>query len=528
MRNLKKAPCSFSTFLSISPEAAADFVASAIGDAGSGSAPRYCAQCVFGALHVVYPKDTVDAASEFPTESAVAEDGVADLHPAVRMQRLQRKHFHAFWSALIRFLTVVRDESQEIRFLFKFAGCFTCFAAPLNPHVAQFHRIAEVLYPDIEDSDGTFVMVAQNMHNRRWPTSTKDIIPYGGKITTQMFLRWANYTEDIAFTTFGILGHMVKICGTLIIGDMTANAELGDVFISTGWRMCRDATKALCNPHDDSEYSDRLAVAAEFRQRATFAASFLESATALAPEIFAALIAGREAKTVQLLSLILEVCHAYSISSDPTLDAQFKGFDWTIFLRWARQILADHPELQPLLGKLHRDIVASQRTIEDPLDTVYHVLAAAKSRARCHAPRCGQSLASAAATWKCCGACRVVAYCGKPCQTRAWKSGPHPHKRICAHITALVDKGGGLDDRDAFVRNCRVTNVSAEEALKVVKWEFNPVEAPPLNDDEESFANADGAAEFDALYWQLHPNEHPAAAECWERTGSYWERPSLD
>jgi hypothetical protein len=108
------------------------------------------------------------------------------------------------------------------------------------------------------------VKVAQNSQNRRWPTSTKDIMPHGGKVTTQAFLRWAHYAEDMAFTAFGVLGHMVKVCGSLIISDIAANPEAGEIFVSTGWRMCRDATEALCDevlyvPHarDDNEHDDR-------------------------------------------------------------------------------------------------------------------------------------------------------------------------------------------------------------------------------------------------------------------------------
>ncbi|KAJ7089367.1 hypothetical protein B0H15DRAFT_284696 [Mycena belliarum] len=524
MRNLKKAHCSFSNFQSIPPQKAAEFVVRAIGDVGPDPLLPYCAQCIFGALHVIYPKDTVDAASEFTREADVAGADVADLKPAVRMQLLQRKHFHPFWTVMTRFLTVARDETQEIRFLFRFAGCFNCYTAPpRSPYIAEFHRIAQMLYPGIENSDGNFVMVcihkmvstlndclamanavkvAQNAQARRWPTSTKDIMPYGGKTTTHMLLRWANYTEDIAFTAFGILGHIVKICGTLIIDDITANQDVGEVFVSTGWRICRDATKVLCTTdEDDEDYSRKLAVAAEFRQRATFAAGFLEAATMLAPEIFPALIAGREGKMVQLFSLILEVAHAYSVSADPTLDAQFESFNWSRFSEWACQILADHSDLQPLLGKLHRDIARSQRTIEDPLDTVYRVLAAAKASARCHAPGCTESMASTGQEFKRCSACRVAGYCCKDCQIRAWKSNPNPHKRICAQIKALVDKGGGLDDRDRFVSNCRETKVSAEEVLEVARWDFNTRVV-----ESDSKANTDGAVEFDELYWQLNPD----------------------
>ncbi|KAJ7683561.1 hypothetical protein B0H17DRAFT_1205068 [Mycena rosella] len=545
--NYTKSHCAFLKFQAISPEAAADFVASAIGNAGPDVVFPHCAQCIFGALHVVYPKDTVDAAREFTEalEGAAVPDGdIAELKPAVRMQRLQKKQFHPLWTALTRFLTVVRSDTQEITFLFGFARCYMLLRpARRHPHIARYHDIAAAVYPQIKMVDGRWVMVciykmlstlndclakansvkvALNLQNSRWPTSTKDIIPYGGKITTQMFISWARYRDDLAFTAFGILGHMVKICGSLIIGDITTNPDVGEAFISTGLRMCGHATEALCLPPGrghDTDYEDDLAVAAEFRHRATFAAVFLEAATTLAPEIFTSLIAGREAKMVQLLSLILEISHAYTISLAVDLEAQFEPFDWSVFAGWARQILADHPELQPMIGELHRDIVLSQRAIEDPLDTVHRVLAAAKSRTRCHGPGCPQSLASTGQEFKRCAACRVVAYCGKACQTRAWKSGPHAHKLICAQIKALVAKGGVLDDRVAFVRNCRAAGVSVEEALEVAKWEFNTGMAASAS---EGPANADSAGDFNKLFWLLNPSRHPGYAQRMERMHNYW------
>ncbi|KAJ7780248.1 hypothetical protein DFH07DRAFT_467999 [Mycena maculata] len=488
-------------------------------------------------MHVVYPKDTVEAVSDFTRAADVADDGVADVKPQVRMQMLQRKEFHAFWTAVTRFLSVVREDQQEIRFLFDFAQCVKCFeVTPANPHLVEFHRIATVLYPGLKKRHEQFVFIcihkmvsalndclaqansvkaARSSQNSRWPRSTTDILPYGGKIATQAFVRWAHYTEDMAFTAFGILGHMVKICGTLIIGDMTANADIGEAFVSTGFRMCRDGTTAICGLHDDC--SDQLAAAAEFRQRATFAAGFLEAATTLAPEIFAVLVATRELKMVQLLSLILEVCDAYSVAFDPELDAQFKSADWTIFSTRALRILSDHPELHSKLGKLHRSIVAGQRAIEDPLHTAYSVLAAAKSRTCCHAPGYPHSLATTGREFKRCAACRVAAYCSKASQARAWKSGRYAHKQICSHIVSLLATGGELGD--AFVRNCRAAEVSAEDALLVTKWEFNPSVAAS---DAGRRANAEVFAELNEVFWQLHPDQHPQAAERFERISKYW------
>ncbi|KAJ7777430.1 hypothetical protein B0H16DRAFT_957553 [Mycena metata] len=542
--------CSVSKFKPISPEAAADFVASALGDAGPGVHLRYCAQCLYGALHIIYPKDTVEAASDFTGAKDVTDEGVEDVKPSVRMHRLQRKHFHPFWTALVRFLTVVRDSTQEIDFLFDFAAC-ECFAArPPNPHLAEFHRIPDVLYPQLNQLHGHItgvcihkmvstlndclamantVKVAKNVQNSRWPTCTKDILPHGAENTVKAFLRWACFAEDMAFTTFGALGHMVKICGSLIVSDITANSEFGDVFVSTGLRVCRDAAKAVCSVH--GEYHDQLVAAAEFCQRATFVGVFLESATSVAPEIYAAILPSHEEKMVQLMSLILELRTANSVAFEPVLEAQFEFFDWTIFSTLARQILVDHPDLQLPTGEFHRDIVTTQRAIEDPLLMAYKALVTAKSRTRCHAPGCPQSLASAGCEWKRCSACRVAAYCGKPCQTRAWKSGPYAHKTICPQIKALVTKGGGLDDQDAFIRNCRAADVSADEALNVAKWEFHPTLTSSAKPRLPMIlGNTAGAAEFDPtavdfndVYWRLHPNQHPGYAERMKRVFAQFE-----
>ncbi|KAJ7207952.1 hypothetical protein GGX14DRAFT_634563 [Mycena pura] len=338
------------------------------------------------------------------------------------------------------------------------------------------------------------VKVARHSQNSRWPTSMKDIMPHGGKVTTQAFLRWAVYAEDMAFTAFGVLGHMVKICGSLIIGDITANTGVGEIFVSTS---------SVVQPHDDSEsYHDRLAVAQN---------------SASVPH------------TPRLSSTLRRpLLPKYSPSSSQPEKRKwcrpFEFFDWAIVSSLARQILVDHPELQPQLTELHADIVVARRMIEDPLHTVHRVLADAKSRTRCHAQGCPQSLASTGTEFKRCSACRVVAYCGKACQTRAWKTGPHAHKHICAQIKALIAKGGGLDDRDVFVKKCREASVSADEALKVAKWDFNPgMTASKLEGRPVANIDSDGEAEFNEMFWQLNPDKHPQAAERWERMRSYWE-----
>ncbi|KAJ6580990.1 hypothetical protein B0H19DRAFT_1228505 [Mycena capillaripes] len=118
--------------MGVSVEAAADFVSSALGD--SPEVPlRYCAQCLFGAMHIVYPKETVEAASDF---TRPADRGVAavSLKPAVRTQMLQRKTLSRI---LDRPYPVPRDDPQEIDFLFDLIG-FKCFTTtPRTPHIAN-------------------------------------------------------------------------------------------------------------------------------------------------------------------------------------------------------------------------------------------------------------------------------------------------------------------------------------------------------------------------------------------------------
>jgi hypothetical protein len=87
----------------------------------------------------------------------------------------------------------------------------------------------------------------------------------------------------------------------------------------------------------------------------------------------------------------------------------------------------------------------------------------------------------------------------------------------------LIAKGGGLDDRDAFVENCRKANISADEALEVAKWEFNPGMSASQS---EGPANTDGADEFNEMFWRYHPHQHPQGREHRARLNSirrkYW------
>ncbi|KAJ7812676.1 hypothetical protein B0H13DRAFT_2383139 [Mycena leptocephala] len=281
------------------------------------------------------------------------------------------------------------------------------------------------------------VKVAQNSQNRRWPTSTKDIMPHGGKVTTQAFLRWAHYAEDMAFAAF-------------------ANPEAGEIFVSTGWRMCRDATEAcVMKSYTFLMLGTTMNMTIGFLRR-------LNSASA--PR--------RETKMVQLLSLILEVRDAPSVFWDPELVDQFKSFDWTIFSALARKILVDHPNCSHRSG----NCIGTSFLISGPLRTRCMQLT------ECSLPNGAAPVATRrmppihrvhrhrVQTLRCLSGGRLLR---QGMSTRAWKSGPHAHKHICAKIKTLIAKGGGLDDRDAFVENCRKANVSADEALEVAKWEFN-------------------------------------------------------
>ncbi|KAJ6607014.1 hypothetical protein B0H10DRAFT_1629507, partial [Mycena sp. CBHHK59/15] len=59
----------------------------------------------------------------------------------------------------------------------------------------------------------------------------------------------------------------------------------------------------------------------------------------------------------------------------------------------------------------------------------------------CHAAGCPQSIAATGHEFKRCSACRVVAYCSKECQARAWTARAGAHKRICAKIQVLIARG---------------------------------------------------------------------------------------
>ncbi|KAJ3497348.1 hypothetical protein NLJ89_g10357 [Agrocybe chaxingu] len=62
---------------------------------------------------------------------------------------------------------------------------------------------------------------------------------------------------------------------------------------------------------------------------------------------------------------------------------------------------------------------------------------------RCSAYKCPNSIQSAGRNFQCCGRCHAVSYCGRECQTVAWRDEKYPHKRVCRAIRFLVDVAGG-------------------------------------------------------------------------------------
>lgn len=70
-----------------------------------------------------------------------------------------------------------------------------------------------------------------------------------------------------------------------------------------------------------------------------------------------------------------------------------------------------------------------------------------------------------------CGGCRVVAYCGKECQVRAWKDKRLPHRDICKSLSMVMDAcGNHLDNADKFTKNVKKAKIPEAVMRKNVVW----------------------------------------------------------
>ena len=72
-------------------------------------------------------------------------------------------------------------------------------------------------------------------------------------------------------------------------------------------------------------------------------------------------------------------------------------------------------------------------------------LRVAKFQLRCSVSACPNSIQSTGRKFQRCTKCRLALYCGRECQTKAWRYKEYPHSKTCQVVNKLVQLGRGED-----------------------------------------------------------------------------------
>ncbi|KAJ7088745.1 hypothetical protein B0H15DRAFT_285426 [Mycena belliarum] len=405
--------------------------------------PSYCGVCLAGLICRILPSD-----------SGAHHDVLA-------------RH-HAFWDKSIAFLTMHRTDEDLEHLLQRLARC----DCPSNDHyLHDLHstfvrteeqwferggsfvsqdpsRIARARFPRLLLSRMAIALTSARPKTVArggkavWPQVLTDLIPFGGETTALAMVQW-HRAMDNDLTVFAVLRVMVRICRTLIMPHIATSA-LPALMVTSGRALFDRTNQAL----DSANLDERRRSANTFFQQALHLDSFLMGLMkeGIGQVPFAR---GNETKLVQLCNLFVH------IATDPRLPRMRPAGDFRPRLfgctTWAsnsyRMFHMYLPPRPPIV--LHPDVAEfdklsfpPEETIRDLREMVHTALGATRKDMQCAALDCTGTLQSSGKAFMRCSRCCIPCYCGKACQTRAWKEEKHPHRLICPIFRELVRFGG--------------------------------------------------------------------------------------
>jgi hypothetical protein len=230
--------------------------------------------------------------------------------------------------------------------------------------------------------------------------------------------------------------------------------------VEYGLQICADISNASL---DLNGQIDNL-TAGVFVDELIYLGAYAHSLLTIPPLLFRDLHCGIANSTFDFATQALSAIESPTIpqSYRPQLTnltdelATYAAMLWTIA---PEQKTVPKARVHPAIGSIMDDMT----TPSPPAEFVCSMMRHAKSIQFCFAPGCPESAQSSGRVYMRCSGCRVVAYCGKDCQRRAWADENHPHSSICKKMKQVYDVGGNylhLDKvQDKFVQEMRRANI---------------------------------------------------------------------
>lgn len=212
---------------------------------------------------------------------------------------------------------------------------------------------------------------------------------------------------------------------------------------------------------------------------------------------------GNETKLVQLCTLLMHV------ATDPRIPRAVGPTDFRVSLtgcieygateyRFWHMYLHPRPRilLHPKMVELDKFSFPPPASIRSLREKAASSILDARTTPHCSRIGCENTIQSAGKSFQRCARCSIAPYCGRECQTFAWKEEEYPHKRICPKVRLLVSSAGGIEALQkgmdvirlgnsfqlagGFAEKWAEANVSEEDMQYVEEW-WNAVLQPRNN-----------------------------------------------
>lgn len=282
-------------------------------------------------------------------------------------------------------------------------------------------------------------------------------------------MTWSRFMGD--HTVFVLVGHLVQICGSLILPAIVASKSAPNYMIEYGNQICSDLSDASLDDNGQVEDS----AAAEFRTKLEELTSFIRSLLPLPQHLNIDMHSGIERRAFDFATRAISIITSPIIAQShrPDLECVTKlltDYATMLFIAMREPIALSMAHLHPVICSA---LVRAMKC-PSPAAGAFKVMHFARTLQFCFASGCLESAQSSGRVYMRCSGCHIVAYSGKSCQRRAWTDKRLPHKNICRKMAQVFDIGGRYlrreDDQDKFIREMRRAKISDSMLTEIALW----------------------------------------------------------
>ncbi|KAF7374367.1 MYND finger domain containing protein [Mycena sanguinolenta] len=339
---------------------------------------------------------------------------------------------------------------------------------PMSTPFTHFHMLMKIISVRVLQILNKInpVKLAKLKEQKEWPASLDDIVlpSVGPQTTVKSLEQWARRMSIDHPWPIELLGTIARICRALIIPAILQSPTMIPTILRIAHQICDDAARQLLPRSSKAELTK---VTEQLLWRLRFITAFFRNtffAAGGSPDTIDKYPIERKTAIVQMCGRVIDVLRLPLVAQHAPKEERIgmiKDFtaDLALFLEEGVPIEGIPPDI------LHDAIDRVDRFHGPPLTLISALLIGWKKSLRCYAQGCDKSLqTSSPETFQRCSSCRIVSYCGKECQRRAWRD----HKPLCGTISKIIRDGGGDIYSEEFDRSCEAGKVDAGDAAQVV------------------------------------------------------------